>query len=500
MPARLVSNFQRKRYAMTRKPFTRKEMARYLLCVPFYIMLVLMVFEAALGASTTYFIIKAGQNVANDEFLVRDLVYILIAQSAAYIVGAISWAYAERSAFLAYSRYILRFARDNRGETKVLGDKDAREVTEPFLTGETLHVFFDLVSEIEGNLRLLLALIFNAIVLGSEIDVALPLAYGIVLVTLTAMQWGMRKPVARAYLDNQRMVNRMTAQGYTAWDNVFSGNRYNLRLWIAGFKAKLRDGVAAQVRAVLTREGLSAASGIIGLAIVFAAMVLVAARNIDNTEVLIALAATLPRQIELTQDVHLLASGWNDFLRAWTRLGGAVSNMHPPADPDFDRRIKFDWLTLREGEESRQCGSVDEAVQLALSQPTGRITVRGANGSGKSTLLASLKSEIRNRAYYLPTSDRLAFKFAQGMEPDASAYDEEDAGAAQAAAAKRGFSSGERQLRALKEIVAHTDAAVYLLDEWDANLDARNRTTADALVAELARRARVVEISHRDRA
>jgi len=51
----------------------------------------------------------------------------------------------------------------------------------------------------------------------------------------------------------------------------------------------------------------------------------------------------------------------------------------------------------------------------------------------------------------------------------------------------------------LQEIVAHTDAAIYLLDEWDANLDATNRATADALVEELSRRARVVEISHRDR-
>ena len=62
-----------------------------------------------------------------------------------------------------------------------------------------------------------------------------------------------------------------------------------------------------------------------------------------------------------------------------------------------------------------------------------------------------------------------------------------------------GFSSGERQLRSLEEIVRHTDAAIYLLDEWDANLDSSNRAMADALVEQLAQRARVVEISHRDR-
>lgn len=54
-------------------------------------------------------------------------------------------------------------------------------------------------------------------------------------------------------------------------------------------------------------------------------------------------------------------------------------------------------------------------------------------------------------------------------------------------------------LRALREIVDHTDDAIYLLDEWDANLDATNRIEADKLVDQLATRARVIEISHRDK-
>jgi chromosome segregation ATPase len=50
----------------------------------------------------------------------------------------------------------------------------------------------------------------------------------------------------------------------------------------------------------------------------------------------------------------------------------------------------------------------------------------------------------------------------------------------------------------LQEIVEHTDASIYLLDEWDANLDLTNRATAEELVEQLSRRARVVEISHRE--
>ena len=54
-------------------------------------------------------------------------------------------------------------------------------------------------------------------------------------------------------------------------------------------------------------------------------------------------------------------------------------------------------------------------------------------------------------------------------------------------------------LAALREIVERTNDAIYLFDEWDANLDAINRVKADRLVDELAKRARVIEISHRDR-
>ena len=482
---------------MTQQPVRPIDLARYLLCAPFFIMLFMMLIEASLHAATTYLVIQAGRDVAQGKFLLADLLWILASESAAYVIGALSWIFAERSGFLAYARYTLRFARDNRTKAKLLGDKEARERIEPFLTGETFYVYFHLLYEIEGDLRILLALILNVIVLGTEIDGALPVAYALVFVVLFVMQWTMRRRVASAYRENQRMTNRMTAQGYTAWDNVFAGNRYNLRLWIDGFKRKLRDGLDAQIKAIMTKEGLSAVSGIVGLTIVFAAMVYIAVNNSHDLEIMIALAATLPRQIEMTKDVHTFTSGWNELLASWARLTGVADNIHPEPDAEFDARIKLDHLVLRDGPNISSVSSLDSAMALILSQPTGRINVRGPNGSGKSTLLTTLKSAVRTRAYYWPTADRLSFAFTRGQ--DEVEVDADGDPLPPGATKRAGYSSGERQLRALQEIVSHTDAPIYLLDEWDANLDPNNRAAADALVEELARRARVVEISHRDR-
>ena len=485
---------------MTRQPITRLEFVSQLLCPSLYIMVVLMVAEALLAAATTYLVIKAGRDVADDEFLVADLLWILAAQSASYVAGAVSWVFAERAGFRCYSRYMLRFARDNKDESKLLHDKAAREQAEPFLTGTTFNNVFNLMYEIEAQLKLLLGVLFNSIVLGVEIDVRLSIAYAVVFTLLMMLQWSLRGRVAYLYLDNQRQNNRVVSHGYTAWDNVFVGNRYNLRLWIAGFKTRIRDCLRAQIAAIMAREGLSAAGGIIGLTVVFATMTYVATQYAGDTATLIALAATLPRQIEMTNNVHELASGWNDVIAVWTRIGDVVDNMHPAADPHFNKRIKFDRLLLRSGDHAKVTHSVEDALRLVHAEPTGRINVRGGNGSGKSTLLAALKAEIKNRAYYWPTTERLAFDFAVRAQLDEPELDEEGEVLQHVAVKRPGFSSGERQLKSLQEIVAHTDARIYLLDEWDANLDQANRSAADALVDQLARRARVVEISHRDRA
>ncbi len=486
---------------MATKQISRWELASFLLSPSLFVMIVLMVVEAMLAATTTYLVINAGERVAVGHFIIKDLIWILTAQSASYVVGVISWVFAERAGYRGFGKFMLRFARENRGKVKLFNDKPAREQVEPFLTGETFQCFFNVMYELEFALKLFLGLVFNSVVLGAEIDISLPFAYVGAFAALLLMQWVLQKPIAQTYLENQRMNNRITAQGYTAWDNVFSGNAYNLRLWFGGFKSRLREGLTAQIKAIVAREGMSAMSGIVSLAIVFTTVTVVAVHNAGNTALLVGLATTLPRQIEMTYELHLLASGWNDFIAIWTRFGGVANNMLPEPGVDFDERIKFDRLVLREDDNANVVSSVGDAVRVALAHPTGRVNVRGGNGSGKSTLLASLKTELRNRAYYWPTTDRLAFQFTGGVVPvDVEGDDEDDVVVvAESMDKKLGFSSGERQLKSLEEIVNATRAKVYLLDEWDANLDDANKAKADALVDQLAARARVVEISHRDR-
>ena len=71
----------------TRPQLTRWELAKFVVGRSFYMMVVLLFLESILTAATTYLIIKAGRDVANDEFLTADLLWILAAQASAYVAA-----------------------------------------------------------------------------------------------------------------------------------------------------------------------------------------------------------------------------------------------------------------------------------------------------------------------------------------------------------------------------------------------------------------------------
>ncbi len=174
---------------MITPPLTRLQLAGYLICVPLYVALLLLVAETLLSATTTYLVIKVARDIANKEFLVYDLFYILASQAASYLVGAASWIFSEMAGCRAFGLYMLRFAQDNRHEVKLLNERNTRERVEPFLTGETFYEIFNMMYEVQSQLELFLGLVFTSLILGVQVDKALPIAYFSIFVILASIQW-----------------------------------------------------------------------------------------------------------------------------------------------------------------------------------------------------------------------------------------------------------------------------------------------------------------------
>lgn len=105
---------------MKRQQISRLELASYLLSPSLFVMVTLMVVEAMLAAATTWLVINAGRKVAIGQFLLSDLIWILTAQSASYVVGVISWIFAERAGYRGFGKFMLRFARENVARSNCL--------------------------------------------------------------------------------------------------------------------------------------------------------------------------------------------------------------------------------------------------------------------------------------------------------------------------------------------------------------------------------------------
>src|SRR3974377_1043206 len=102
-----------------KRQISRLELASYLLSPSLFVMINLMVVEAMLAATTKWLVINAGGKVRIGQFLLSDLIWILTAQSASYVVGVISWIFAERAGYRGFGKFMLRFSRGNRDKVKV---------------------------------------------------------------------------------------------------------------------------------------------------------------------------------------------------------------------------------------------------------------------------------------------------------------------------------------------------------------------------------------------
>lgn len=174
----------------------------------------------------------------------------------------------------------------------------------------------------------------------------------------------------------------------------------------------------------------------------------------------------------------------------YARVGALLSSI---TISSYDRRstlnrIKENEIQITVENVPFHYNSFDHFIEMIAAMKSGRITLQGANGSGKTTLINLIKAEFHDRAFYLPTNSRLAFE---------KTFD-------------NAYSTGQKvkvHLDELKTILLDsvkcdgnnndTPKRILLLDEWDANLDAKNKEQISAMLDIFSKHYCVVEIRHR---
>jgi hypothetical protein len=200
-------------------------------------------------------------------------------------------------------------------------------------------------------------------------------------------------------------------------------------------------------------------------------------RSMD-IEQIVALAIVLPRLTETMLDVSNLVSNVADYLGLKGRVAWLDKTLADEPIELLDHVNASQIRLLKKtgvGWEPIDLASADALI--ARGGQVGRYVLLGANGSGKTSFLLHLRSLNPASSFYFPAVGRLFPELGQER------------------------STGQTKIHELEMALrlVEGDGRALLLDEWDANLDPKNRDRISARLDELSRSHVVVEVTHTNR-
>lgn len=263
----------------------------------------------------------------------------------------------------------------------------------------------------------------------------------------------------------------LAAQGASLWPNLAIGNAVTASNWTAALGTRLNSYAGAFTRSIGIQSVTQLAIALVSLIPASALLLVLAIGRKDDPAQLAALLVIAPRVFQILLSLNELCVG----IYGWSRIRGQlmvlVGFFREPEDalpPEPGTSVA---LSSQPGGTPLTATDVDGPI---TRRERARILVTGPNGAGKTTFLLTLKERYGKDAFYLPSQSDLSLSLDK---------------AASTGEQKLGELGALCAMKALPELV--------LLDEWDANLDSRNRSAADGMIEALAKRSLVIEVRHR---
>jgi len=442
------------------------------LCFTFVLM------QQIIVASSTVFIIFLGKSIADHNIAIIYLLLFILSLMAVYLPGIYSLIYLEKSKFSAFKKYIYIFSKLNNNHTSLLNNREYRKKNDPWLTnesllvmGETSSLFYEWVSS--GFNALL-----NILVIGFVIEPMLFFAYLISFLLLFVSVKISKNNIEDSAVNFQKDRNSMNQSLFAGIDNILVANDKNLRLWTATFDKNISSAIKSAVN--LTKKTNLYSSITMILALIPIAFVTLAFfyKNINDYALLTTLVVTLPRQIQIIQNIFSVFSHAMHWHGVRGKLKGLLRALSPMADKTINLgdKIKWDCLKINYNNKQQDISGMDDFSRFISELNSGRITIRAPNGSGKSVLFSLLKESLKDDVYLLPTSSELMFE----------------------STSNKNFSHGEKAMLIFDEIHNDIHSKVLLLDEWDANLDVKNREVISEKINAMSKNIVIVETRHNE--
>ncbi|MBX3020660.1 MAG: hypothetical protein KF799_03200 [Bdellovibrionales bacterium] len=436
-----------------------------------YVGLTSLLLQQILVGFSTYLIVRITRNVEAEKPIIFLLFTFGMCILTPYFLAILNNLCLSRLKFALNRAFVRNFSTTFNARPFLWRSTDLKRTCSAILTKEGPGLIADSVDTGYYTLSLSLNLTIQSLALAYAIEGRLALVLlGGFLISIPLTMFN-QKIVSRAAQAMENASYFLTKHISNLWDNVVLGNAYNEGRYIETYETRFAQARAKALTSILS-TGTS--SVVVALAFMLPLSMYVYSSLSSETQTKagqLALMAVLPRLLMMLNAAYELLSSLNHVLS----LGGRSAMLNTELEKSLRAadsnppQSQFELLRLSD----RDGGPIElPALPDILSKP-GRTTITGPNGSGKSTFILKLKAQLGEQAFLLPCRHDLDF-----AQPNSE------------------LSTGQLQLQILTEIAERRKAKILLLDEWDANLDDKNRAALDTLIEVLSKQLRIIEVRH----
>lgn len=426
----------------------------------------LIVLQQVALAFSTYFIAFAGSVLANEYYSEVPFYIVLFFSFAllAYFLSSCVAFFQLKLKNSLWKQYVFNLFSEFNHDQSLSGIEN-RKKTIAWLTGEAPAAFSEASEYSSEIVSIYCNVFFTLIVFGLTLGVKITALIGSSLL-MSFFLVRILKNKIHAKADNMQSTKLSLFLNVSRfWDNHFFGNPILIKASITELNQR-----AAQY--FKHTENYTILEQIVACFPIYFAVPLVMAMvcyEPHSYTVLGSFVALLPRTLQLLGNVHTLSLYNSRFLLVRKKLKNLLSFKDNLFRQDLLAQIDKSNLTITNAD-SNAATSFEDFYEKIPQAIAGRYLIIGKNGSGKSSLLKLLKGQFPEAILLSPEINLGQTVFAG--------------------------STGEQQIQKITEIFQQ-EAKVYLLDEWDANLDSKNRENIDGRINEIKSQSLVIEARHR---
>ena len=422
--------------------------------------------QQVIAAFGTYALIQAGFHIESGINLAYWIAAALFCHAFAPFLSMLIKPLESILSLQAFRNYVADKLLSKTGKPSLWQQKHQRENFLASLGGETESYLAAIIFVGLDLFSYTASIILNVLVLGISLDKTfIPTFIASGILSYICYEKFKTKIENAFYQDQQKRTSTFSYL-LTCWDNVLLKNEQVNRNYKTQLNDRFDETQKTSANSSLWYEGMVSGLSLVSFIPVAAAIIYIAVKNQSNTVLLVALLATIPRQLAMLTTFKSIFQAATSFISFEAKFKSFSGNTEID-DTDLKTRIQHQGITLN----SKNYNSLEEFKSVIEKSTPRRIEIRGNNGAGKSTLLLHLNDTL-NSSIYLPANP---------------SFDLPNRGS---------DSTGNNLLRHIEHL-SNSDVSHILLDEWDANLDQENIQKINNLLDGMAQSKVIVEVRHR---